>query len=297
MSFEDFQESPPSESAPNAVPEASLAAEEPTALAERVPKMVRTLFRIETTGLQNLDDIPAAKHCIFLTTHLSDYDVPLAIAALAEKFPKLKVAESSTHERFAENPGGYLGRKIGGEENSFSVDFSGGRGGGSASFNPENFEKMRATLEEGNTLVIAAYFDTKYQNKTWRLPKKGGTGGVYLGQITPDAVVVPVAVDIRSKKAFGMGEPSIGQIIKEMRPRVEVKIGTPIVPEPIPAVGRFSEILDKRKRGEELTSEDRAEFSRIRKALRADSDKVMASLGEMLPPEKRPLELDERVDD
>ena len=260
---------------------------EPTVLAERVRKMVSTLFRLETSGLENLAELPPGKRVIFLTTHMSDYDVPITIAALAEKFPRLKVAEDSTHEEFAKNPGGYLGRQLTGAKDSFSVEYSSGESGNKAVFNPENFEGMKKSLEEGNTMVIAAYYDTSYQGKTWRLPEKGGNGGVYLGQITPDSVLIPVAIDIKSKKHFGMGDPGIGQIIKQMRPHVEVHIGKPIIPVRIEGVDRFKEILSKRKSGEKMTDEDRADFSRIHDALKNESDKVMRSVSDMLPPEKR----------
>jgi|GEM_PF-1268684 len=261
---------------------------EPTALAERVKKLIPALFRLETSGLEHLDEIPPGKRVIFLTTHMSDYDVPIAIAALADKFPRLKVAESSTHETFSQNPGGFIGRHIGGVENSFSVDFTGGGSGdGKAVFNPQNFESMKGALEEGNAIVIAAYFDTTYNNKTWKLPNKGGSGGVYLGQITPDAVLVPVAIDIKSKKAFGMGDPGIGQIIRELRPKVEVRIGKPIVPDTIEGIERFSTILNMRKNGDKLSPEDREDFSRIHNAMKTGSEAVMSSLSEMLPPEKQ----------
>ena len=281
MNFED-----PNQKDVNKLPEGEPL--ELTTLAERAKTMVKTLFRVETTGLENLEEIPPEKHVIFLTTHMSDYDVPIVIAALAEKFPRMKVAEASTHEDYRQNLGGYLGRQIGGVENSFSVDFSGGEGDGNAVFNPDNFEQMKKSLEDGNTVVIAAYFDTKYQGQKWQLPEKGGNGGVYLGAITPDAVLVPVAVDIKSKKPFGMGDPGIGQIIKELRPKVDVMIGKPIEPQNIEHIERFSEIIAKRKKGEKLTPEDRSDFSGIHKALKLESDAVMASLGEMLPLEKRP---------
>ena len=117
--------------------------------------------------------------------------------------------------------------------------------------------------------------------------------------------MVPVAVDIRSKKPFGMGDPGIGQIIKEMRPKVEIKIGKPLEPAQLTDkngshldVSRFAEILKKRKNirpskeGEQqqqvLTDEERREFHSIREALQEESDRVMGSLAELLPPEKRP---------
>ena len=146
---------------------------EPTSLAERARKLMSTFFRIEIVGVENIDKIPLDKPIIFLTTHLSDYDVGIVIAALAEKFPRLKVVESSTHKDFKQSPGGYLGRQFAGVENSFTVDFAGGKNAGNGVFNPDNFVPIKESLEEGNPIVMAAYFDPNYQGKTWHLPKKG----------------------------------------------------------------------------------------------------------------------------
>lgn len=282
MSFESHQPEVPVESESN-------VSEQATTLASRMEKLVPTLFRIETVGMENLEHIPDGKKVIFLVTHMSDYDLPIAIATIAKKFPRIKVAEASTHEKFSQNPGGYLGRQIGGEQNSFSVDFTGGETDGNAIFNPENFEKMKGGLEEGDVLVIAAYFDRTYQGGNWRLPEKGGSGGVYLSQITPDAILVPVSVDIQSKKPFGMGSPGLGQIIRELRPKVEVKIGMPFEPTPIDGIDTFARVLEKRKKGEPIESEERTRFSAVCQGLREESDKVMKVLADMLPVEKRPL--------
>src|SRR5580704_1032226 len=123
-------------------PESEAVVEKPTMLAERARKAIGTLFRIEASGLDNIDRIPSGRPVIFLATHRTNYDVGIAIAALAEKVPRLKVAESSTHESFKQNAGGYLMRRASGAQDSFSVDYTGGEGDGDAKFNPKNFEPM-----------------------------------------------------------------------------------------------------------------------------------------------------------
>ncbi len=289
MSFEQpTLESVPEEPIPKQEQQEQIEVEA-NQLARGAKLMTDALFRAKIEGSENLKEISPETQIIFLPTHLSDYDVPIAVGKLGEQFDDISVADASTHKSLFKNPGAYIGRKLGGDdENFFAVDYTGGRGDGNGIFNPENFETMRESLESGRPMVIAAYYDTDYNNHTWQLPDKGGTGGVYLSQITEkETVLVPVAIDIQSEKPFGMGAMDIGQIIKEKRPETRVTIGKPITPKKIEGIENFAKILEKRKNKERLTSEERKEFSRLHGELKNQSDEVMMNLAEMLPREKR----------
>lgn len=260
-----------------------------TTVAERVKKFVSLGFRVELLGGEKLREIPANKHLIFLTTHMSNHDMPVAIAALAEEKNNLKIAEASTHENFSQNPTGYLGRKAIGEGNSFSIEYTGGQGEGDGIFNPDNYEPMKQALEDGYDMVVAAHFDPQYRVGQWRLPKKGGHGGVYLANITPDSLIVPVAVDIRSAESFGMKDIGIIKIIKEKRPKAQVSIGEPLEPTRIEGLDRFADILRKRKQGVHVNDEERELFGRVCEQLRLESSRVMEALANLLPQGKRPI--------
>ncbi len=273
------------------LPERSAESRE-TTLADRALNFFSKLLDIKVEGAQNLREIPPGKHIIFLTTHLSDYDVPLAIAGLAkEGVRNLKAAVLSTHTRFTQNPGGYVARRIGGPENTFVVSHDLGKGGKEKTvFNPNDFPPMKDALTAGNDLVMAAYLNLKitYREKKWQLPEKGGNGGVYLANSVPDTVIVPIAVDIESEP-FGMGTNDIVAFIKNKArgTRANIRIGKPIEPMKISGIEKFPNLLTKAKSGTHLTPEERGEFTRIRKELREESNRVMQSLAEMLPREKR----------
>lgn len=268
--------------------------ERTTPVADRVKKLVSLGFRVELNGSDKLKKIPEGKHMIFLTTHMSNHDMSIAIAGLAEEEGNLKIAEASTHEEFSKNSAGYIGRKMMGEGNSFGVSFTGGKGDGNGLFDPDDYEPMREALVDGYDMVVAAHFDPNYPEGEWRLPKHGGYGGVYLANITPDSVIVPVAVDIESEQQFGMKDIGVAQIIKGRRPRAKVNIGEPLEPMRIENLDKFAEILRKRKKNIAITAEEREIFRNVHEALRQESDRVMASLAGLLPEEKRPLAEDKK---
>jgi len=258
-----------------------------TRLSEAAKFMVDSLFRARIEGSHNLQDIPPDAKKIFVTTHLSDFDVPIVVAKLGDYVRDLTVADASTHEHFFDSPAGYTGRKIAGEKNFFSIDFTGGRGEGHGKFNTDNFEPVKASLETGKPIVIAGYFDTDYEGHSWKLPSKGGYGAVYLNQITENSVIIPVAVDIKSEESFGMGSLDILTVLKKTRPDAIAIIGRPLILPKIEGFTKFKAILDKRKSGIRISPEERNEFSRIRNELAENSKNVLGELAKLLPEEKR----------
>lgn len=259
-----------------------------TTLANNCLKALDSIFTLEVEGAGNLKDTDG-KRLIFLTTHLSDLDVGLAIAGLSKSGIKnLKVAQLSTHFNFLQNPGGYVGRIVGGTENSFPVSHRLAAPERTV-FQPTDLEPMKNALIEGYAMVMAAYFNLKktYKEGKQELPDKGGSGGVYLAQITPNSVMVPISIDIQTPEPIAMGGPKITELLKYKGAKVRIKIGKPIEPTPIPQVAELKTILHKRAHKEALTEEDREEFVRIHHEIKRESDRVMHELQTMLPQEKR----------
>src|SRR3989344_4251263 len=172
-----------------------------TSLAENAP-LISKLFRIEIAGVENLEQIPPDKHPIYVTTHLSNYDSPIALSALSNAGVKnLKLAEAAAHERIDRNPIGYLQRRfLVGSENSFNISSIRGRTqDGTNLFNPDDFEPMIEALYKGSGIAVSAYFDPTYKDK-WRGPKRGGHAAAYLPNIAQNTLIVPIAGDIQSKE-------------------------------------------------------------------------------------------------
>ena len=247
----------------------------------RIRKFFELQFnKIDVIGRENITKIPKGKKVIVVTTHLSDRDVPLAIGMLGDEFESVGWAEASTHEKFRENPGGYIGRKLSGSEHSYSVDTTKAGGAERGVFNPDDFEPMKEALSDGKTMFVAGYYKS---TNDWKLPDRGGYGAVLLAQ-TQDTVLLPVAINTKTKEQTGMGAHPLKAITQ--RPDVDVVIGEPFELGKIFGAERMGEIMKSRKDGP-LSKEDREEFSSLSEKLRGESDVVMEHLAELLPEDKR----------
>ncbi len=252
--------------------------ERPDAFVNKIELLVKANFReIAERGGENLDLIPADRRVIFATTHSTNSDVPIAISVIGKKF-HLAVGDASTHRAFAESPVAFVGTKIVGEEHFYSVRHKKRKGVERGLFDPEDFEKMEGAFEGGKAVVLSAYYHGRYESE---LSERGGYGAVYLAQLA-DALVVPVAVDVRSSK---LGEKSDVKLLLE-RPKVDVVIGKPIEIPKIESIERIKAILEKRKEGR-LSREEILEFRRLADELRERSDMVMRDIAKLLPEEKR----------
>ncbi len=259
-------------------------------LVKSAEAMIKPLFRTEIVGAEKFKEIPEGKKVIFATSHMTEYDVPIAIAVLGENYKNkdLKVVDQDSHHRFVggEKPV-FLGLKIAGMENFHSVDVKGIGKERISRFNPDNFGPIKESLESDNPVVIASYLDVAHKSQKWELPDRIGNGAAYLAQITEDAVVVPVAIDIQADKPFGMGELGIKEIIKNRRPRVNVVVGSPIELEKIEGIDEFAEFLRKRASGEEATDEEKERFKEIKTKLQDESGQIVDAIADLLPEEKR----------
>lgn len=264
---------------------------EPNNLVKAAKKFIDLCFTPETIGKEHLDEIPAGKKVIIATTHISDFDMPIAIAEMGDYFPNINVANKSNQFEFTGDPVMNLQRYLIGQEHYFRVEHRGKKGGGNefGVFDPENFQPMKESLEDENTMIIAAQYDDQYHAKQkWALSDRPGNGAAYLHQITPDSVILPVAVDIKADP-IGMGKmgSDVLRIIKREKPPVDVIIGKPLELDKIDGLEAFNEIFKKRKRGEKLTIEERHKFSQFKEKLQSQSSDLIKRLADLLPKEKR----------
>jgi hypothetical protein len=236
--------------------------------------------KVEVVGKENIGEIPQGKKIIVVTTHLSHRDLPLAIGMLGNEFPSVGWGEASTHERFSENPGGYIGRKMVGEEHSFSVTTNRNNGQEQGAFDPEDFEPMKEAMNEGKTIFMAAYYRG---TEDVQLPDHGGYGAVLLAQ-APDTIFLPVAIDIKEEENLERSSAIIRSLAH--RPEARVSIGKPFDLEKIPEGERINELMKLRKE-RKLSTEEVKEFSVLSKELRARSDEIMGHLAPLLPEERR----------
>ncbi|MDP2598722.1 MAG: hypothetical protein Q8P49_02740 [Candidatus Liptonbacteria bacterium] len=254
----------------------------PDALIAKIKLLLDVnIGKIEVFGAEKLDKIPTDRKIIFASSHISDYDMPITASAVAEK-AKLVFTNMSSHHKFSEAPADNINMRIAGKENYLPIKFKKDTEGGSrGEFDPKDYVAMEEALAEGSALLIAAHNPTG----EWRLPDNGGYAAVYAA-LRSGALVVPVAVNIKSEKPIAMASTPIKNLIK--RPDAEVRIGEPISLDGIERLGEFGEIIGKRRAGTSgLTQENIKTLSAVKNELRARSAIVMRRLAEMLPPEKR----------
>ncbi len=260
----------------------------PNALIEKV-RVLRALLETNVIGKENIELIPQGKNVIIATTHIDNWSVAIAINALGDIFKNITVAEESTHYNILQDPANYLGHFVG-RGDSFRVDYDSGKMDRQGKFDPNNFEPMKISLENGKPLVIAAQYDPAYKNNKNELSEKTGNGAAYLAQITKDAIILPVAIDTKLDKPL-RGQLDvfrvIGKALTGRRVNVYVIVGKPFVPDHIENIDRLGVILQKRKSGEPTSKEELQEFSSLSKQLKEKSGIIMKRLAELLPPEKR----------
>lgn len=238
---------------------------------------------VTVEGEEHLKEIPPGKKVVVATTHISDYDMPLAIYALGDKF-ELVVANASDQHAFRKSPFGNIGMRISGTENFRGIDYRDNYKGPDF-FNPANYRPIEKDLREGKTAVVAAHnpvFD-------YRLPERGGYAAVYVAELA-DAVVLPVALDVQSSKKIGTGS-KFSDAAKSLweRPEARVIIGAPLAFQRLEGVEQFEAIMRTRHdRSAPRPAAEEITFVRgISRKLKENSRLLMKALAVLLPPEKR----------
>jgi len=234
---------------------------------------------IRISGEEHIKEIPPYKKVIIVTTHISDLDVPIAASKLSKYFNIAITNESISHSLLGE-PGTNVGMRIAGKENFIPIDYKKVEGKKQGAFNPENFKPMKEALDKGKVIIIAGHNPTQ----KWRLPK-GGYGAAYLSDVTDNAVILPVTVNIESDEPVGMADTFLKNI--RQKPNVSIYISKPIELEKIPGIEDMANIMKKRENGEKLTREERKRFSEVKKALQNQSDKIMKQIAANQPNMKK----------
>ena len=285
MKFESFKSTDNKESKEEPLAIGQLKeGEKPDAFARKIELLIRATFsNVETIGEENLTSIPPNRRVIFVTTHITNSDVPLALSSLGQKF-HLTVGDASTNHDFSKNPLGFIGDTLAGKENFMPVSRRTDEhlaAGSVGVFNPDDFENMKSVFDDGKAVVLPAYYIDR--NKDLSLPRKGGYGAAYLAE-TSNAIIVPVAINIKSKESINTPLSGIKAVLN--RPKAEVIIGEPFELDKIENISAIKEVMDKRKQGP-LSSEDTATFKATANGLRDQSDILMQHLAELLPEEKK----------
>ena len=251
-------------------------------------EMKLMLGNITTHGREHLKEIPKNKKVIIVPSHLSDLDMQIVINQLGKDFD-MAVSGLATNLDMSKDFAAGMSTLLAGRENFLPIDnmrekTSNGDPGVHVKerFNPENFETMADTLRSGKEVLIAGH------NRGEGELKKGGKGAVYLAQLGKgDFVILPVAVDIHSKEAM-LTEKSGSQLFGMKRPDVDVTILKPVIPEPIPGIEEYTEIVHKRNRGIELQPDEKERMQYFDRILQEQSDTlIMKPIAESLPQEKR----------
>lgn len=153
-------------------------------------------------------------------------------------------------------------------------------------FAPADYLPMKKALEAGGAVLIAAH----NQTFSWKLPSLAGYGAVYLSEITPNSVILPVSVEVKTDTPAGVTEiASDGTLLQKMniffkRPAMHVHIHEAITVPPLPAVNRFAELAERQST---LSNVEHEEYKNLRETRRAVGNKIMKILASSLSPAKR----------
>ncbi len=253
--------------------------------SERLLRSVELLAKtqvskVEVSGREHLEELRPEEVPIFTTSHIQDVDIPLAVAVFGRaqtatgRTFDIAVTDQSVHHSFREEPSTNIGLRAAGKENFIPIDWKKGSGGKTPRFNPANFPPMRAAMERGKSIVIAA------QNPTFTGSLgKGGVGAVYLAQLSGQPII-PFAVDMGEKEGV------------LQRPVANTHIGAPLRLEPIPGIAQLAALEEKRS-NRTMNGEEQVTYRQLVHALKEQSQQVMQAIASMLPAEKRGIYLAE----
>lgn len=211
-------------------------------------------------GFDNLEKLSPNEAVIIATSHSTGYDFPLIINALGKKLDFV-VADQSTHHEPDHEIASYLSQKIAGSNNFVPVSYSWhGDVKSPDPFNPKDAEPMVEALNNGRSVMVAAHNPLIVEaNGESRPPKTGYLAG-YLASLSGHRVL-PIGVDYEPVKDSKKYDAT-------------VHIGEPFMPQNLTDAQEISELFDKRKNGEKLTSEEISEFHEELNHLRSDSTTI-----------------------
>ena len=170
-----------------------------TKAAEINIRMMLSSVEFDAGSLEKIKNLK--KPVIFALTHLSDWDITAFIFALGNKTDiKAKIVQASSHN-WKDDPLGAVRTAVAGSDNFLTISYGSGKDKGIGQFRRDDYVPMVSAIENGYSIIIAAYHDRKevgFNQKGVTLPKKGGGGMVYLAKKS-GAPIVPVAVNMGPK--------------------------------------------------------------------------------------------------
>jgi hypothetical protein len=229
--------------------------------------------KIEELRKQNPD-----QKFVISAAHLNNLDVPAALKVWGNDFNVHLTGESVLLEKMK-----YLGQRLminfAGKDNFTPLEYKENENGKHGSFNPDNFNKLGEVIEKGKTPWIAAHpfaLDGKM--------KRPSIGPVYLAAKT-GAMLIPTALEVRGGSVNLEG---VLENIKTLMDRSSVtyRIGAPFS-VPSTDVSIIEKVLQNRKKGEEVNSEDFKKFKSVVDFLRKQSDEFGKQIAMLLPEDKR----------
>jgi 1-acyl-sn-glycerol-3-phosphate acyltransferase len=248
--------------------------------------VMMTSGKVRVQGEAHLTEIPPYKNVIIVTTHISDIDVP-ATALIMGRYFDIAISNISTQHSLLtswRDPFIYIGLRIAGiknflpityryESNSFNAKVRG-------VFNPDDFEVMRNALYAGKAVIISGH----NPSKQWKL-SRGGCGAAYLAEITENAIMVPVTVNVK-KYVLPDDLRKEGTLVSILeRPDVDVYVGKPFEIQRTDGVEELAHRIYRTESGE--SPERAANLDRLHALLKKESDTIMRKLAEPLPENKR----------
>ena len=234
---------------------------------------------VEVSGRENLAGMADHRKIIFVSTHISDLDIPVIVAALSGSFD-LAVTDISIHKHLLHSlmtiDPTYLAVLLAGRKNFLSITYSLKNGVRKGHLNPDDIININNSLDGGKAVIISAHNPT-FDGK---LPDNPGYAAVLAALTANNSIVVPVAVQIGDgAEVLGIG--TLSNMIKTIRRRPSVKVvfGSPVSFDSPVAKEAARDIL--------LTGRYSVRPAEAFQIIREEAQKVMRTLAAMLPVQKR----------
>lgn len=268
-------------------------------LAESPKRLWRTMERltksvvggIEVVGKQHIEQLPLDKKIILATTHTSDIDVPIVATALGRDLD-LILTDLSIHRNVRDSLKSVdptiLGIYIAGKDNFLPIKYKQEKRQRQGQINSNDMQNVKGALDSGKAVVIAAH-NTVSDGK---LPDTPGYAAIRAAQLTENAVVIPIAVQIGgASEVLGLGDLKNMLKTRRRRPQAQVRIGEPLTfdnEEARQAAEAMEAVVHNHPEGQVLSEDEKLRMREAREIInKTEGAKLMTALAALLSPEKR----------
>ena len=171
-----------------------------TKMAELSVTMMLGDVRFDPESLERVKGLE--EPVIFTVTHLSDWDITALVIALGKEANiRAKIVQASSHYSWRDSPLEALGTALAGSDNFLTISHGSGKDKERGLFRRDDYKPMVEAMNEGYSMIMAAYHDREqvgFNQRKATLPEKGGGGVIYLARIT-GRPVIPVVVNMEQK--------------------------------------------------------------------------------------------------